>query len=266
MKLTAHAVAILVTAGSTGALAEDHAFRTDAGALELTYTVLNDEALIGNYYRTDEPVTLTRVEFAAGDGLAGNPIEIIIYSDPDSDGNPVNAALLSRTPVVVGPQTSAVNGLFVDSFDIAPTTVEGGFVVGVWIVDQLPFQGLVGYDGSWSTAASGRRLPGDFQPASFSVDPPFPANGMGGTGPIDPVGLANNLQIRLTQFNWVIRAFGDTFVASTADMNNDGQHTFSDIAAFLSMFRQSDADLNNDGQSTYADIALFLNAWLSAGE
>ncbi len=264
MKLTAHAFAIVVTAGTSCALAEDHAFRTDAGALELSYTVLNNEALIGNYYRTTEPVTLTRVEFAAGRGLAGSPIEIIIYDDPDNDGNPINAVPLSRTPATVGPQTSPVNGLFVDSFTIEPTTVEGGFLVGVWIVDQLPFQGLVGHNGSWSTAPSGRRLPGDFQPASFSVDPPFPSHGMGGTGPIDPANLANNLQIRSTQLNWVIRAYGDAFVTSIADMNNDGQHTFADIAAFLAMFQQNNADLNNDGQSTYADIFLFLNAWMAA--
>lgn len=252
---TARALTMLIASGSAlSAAGQSVDFRTDNGSKELQYTLLNEESLFGNYYSSDEAVQISRVEFAPGFGLEGSPYEVLIYNDPDNDGNPVNAELLSRTVAIVGPQMVPEGGLFVESIGIDPIEVEGGFFVAIWIKDQLPFQGLVGYNGSWYTAPSARRLPGMHQSASWAVRPPLPSNGMGGVGSLDIVDLGNNLQVEQTQLNWVIRAFGregSGTLTSPHGSAADGSHNLSTCAA----------DVNLDGQVTASDFFSWVAAF-----
>ncbi|MEL6798183.1 MAG: GC-type dockerin domain-anchored protein, partial [Planctomycetota bacterium] len=261
---------MLVAAGGVGVAAwaaaadEDHTFTTDDGVFASLYSVLNEEAFVGNYYTASEAIAIGRVEFAPGFGLEGSPYQVLIYSDPDNDGDPTNAELLSRTDAVVGSQPGALNELFVESIDIEPVEVEGGFFVAVWIQDQLPFGGLVGYDASWYTAPSARRLAGMNESVSWVVRPPLPPVGMGGVGALDIETLGNNLRVANSQQNWVIRAFGDDAPANSvgcvADVNGDGAATPGDFNAWIVAFNtgSTGCDQNGDGACTAGDF----NAWV----
>jgi hypothetical protein len=58
----------------------------------------------------------------------GAPARVVIFKDPNNDGNPMDAQLLAEVPTTIGPS----NSFF--SVDIPPTIVSGVFFVGVvWL-------------------------------------------------------------------------------------------------------------------------------------
>lgn len=254
--------------GTTGgvALGEEHTLRSDNGVYELSYTVLNSEAMIGNYYRTPSalPLELERVEVALGFGQGGRPFEVLVYQDPDNDGNPGNAVLLSRTPGTIIPDGPDPRTLKLQTVVINPVTVEGGFFVAVRLIDQ-PFT-PPNYNGDWETAPSAYRNDSSVPTNNWRITG-LPSNGaMGGITPIDVNNLAANFTTPV-QLNWVIRATGTTEQPQPtlqADMNGDGRHDMFDIAMFLGLFQQARADFTGDGVTDFFDFAAFLAAWHQA--
>lgn len=261
-------LAFCVTAASTAAAlsdtGEDHTFRTDSGMYELGYTVLAPEAFIGNYYTVPEgaDIEINSVEVALGFGLEGLGYEVIIYNDPDNDGNPINADPLSRTSATVGPDAPWFNILNFQTVDTEPTRVSGGFFVGIWIFEQ-PFQGLNGDNSDWQTAPSAYRA-SEGSGSNWVVRPALPEMG-GGNEPLDVEDLSQNLQVIQTQLNWVVRASGISVAsAMSPDMNGDGVYDMFDVLGFLALYQSGDADFNQDGTTDIFDVLAFITEWRNA--
>lgn len=86
----------------------------------------NAEMLWGNYF-TAAPGhdTITTIRIAFGSIDAGRPIDLLLFDDPDDDGNPANAVLVTQTTALTNP--AGLNA-FTD-YAIDPTAVSGGFFV-----------------------------------------------------------------------------------------------------------------------------------------
>ena len=134
--------------------------------------------LWGNYYTARPDFgRITQVQVAYGRVDAGRPVSVLVYDDPDDDGDPRNAALVAVAEGTTA-QPNANNAGSLDAFvsyDIA-AEVEGGFLVAAHLSDV---------DGRFNSA-TGR--PGD-APARRDRDT---ATGAGwlffgplGTGPLD---------------------------------------------------------------------------------
>lgn len=265
--------ATLMTALIAGAAAtaqgdvEHHTFRSDNGVRELGYTVAWSEAMIGNYYYTPngEELTITSVEVALGQGQEGRPFEVLVYNDLDNDGNPTNAVLLSSTPGTIIADAPSPSQLKLQTVQVNPVVVDGGFFVAVRLADQpWPALGM----GDFETAPSAYRLNYSAPTNNWRVSG-FPASGpMGGVTPIDTNDLSNNF-VSPVQLNWVIRVSASTSVEPTVlspDMNGDGVHDWWDVYLFMNEFVNGNADFNNDGVTNYFDIIDFLAAWHGSPE
>lgn len=263
-RMTGVAVSAGLVAMAAGvAVGGEHTLRSDNGVYELSYTVLNSEAMIGNYYRTPSglPLEIDRVEVALGFGQGGRPFEVLVYQDPDHDGNPGNAVLLSRTPGTIIADGPDPRTLKLQTVSIDPVMVEGGFFVAVRLIDQ-PYT-PPNYNGGWETAPSAYRNDYSVPTNNWRITG-VPSNGpMGGITPINVNNLAANFTTSV-QLNWVIRVTGtteDPRPTLQADMNGDGRHDMFDIAMFLDLFQQNRADFNGDGVTDFFDFAAFLAAW-----
>lgn len=251
-----------IVCGGSAAFAQDHSFLTDNGVYELSYTVANPEAMIGNYYNTpgDTEMTIDRVEVALGFGQGGRDFEVLLYNDADNDGDPTNATLVSTTVAQIAPDGTNPRVLKLQPVEIEPAAVSGGFFVAVRLADQ-PFVPPHLTPG-WDTAPSAYRLNYNAPFNNWRITG-FPSNGpAGGITPIDTADLTNNF-VAPVQLNWVIRAFGtaDAPAIMTPDMNDDGVHDMRDLMMFLNAFNQNDADFNDDGATNYFDLTLFIAAW-----
>lgn len=240
-----------------------HELRSDNGVYELSYIVANNEAMIGNYYYApgDDALVVSRVDVALGFGQGGRPFELYLYNDPDNDGDPTNAELLSTTAGTVLPGAPFARELRVQAVEIGPVEVTGGFFAAVRLADQ-PFT-PTNYNGDYSTAPSAFRLSYGGPTNNWRVVG-LPASGpMGGINPIDTVDLSTNF-VTNVQLNWVIRVSGSSVepdVVLAADMDGNGRHDWFDIALFLGVFQAGDADFNADGQTNFFDVSSFLDAW-----
>lgn len=256
-------------AATASADVDHHTLQSDNGVRELGYTVAWSEAMIGNYYHTpnDEELTITSVEVALGYGQEGRPFELLIYNDPDNDNNPTNAVLLSSTSGTIIPDAPSFNILKLQTVEIDPVVVGGGFFVGVRLADQ-PWDDPDLTMGDWETAPSAYRADYHAPTNNWRITG-LPSNGpMGGITPIDTTDLTNNF-VTSVQLNWVIRVSGTTPVAPTvlqADMNNDGVHDWWDVYLFMNLFVDGNADFNGDGVTNYFDIIDFLEAWHGSPE
>lgn len=113
-----------------------------AGAFEYRYddgmgntnqgppSTFNPDMLWGNYFEAQPGLSvITRISAAFGPtfpSLANGPVTFWLLDDPDNDFDPRNATVLASV--------QATPDVFNDNFfsvDIAPTTVSGGFFVGV---------------------------------------------------------------------------------------------------------------------------------------
>lgn len=256
-------MALACVAAAATASGVEHTFRTDNGVYELSYTVVNNEAMIGNYYYVpgDEPLTVSSVEVALGFGQGGLPFELYIYNDPDNDGNPTNAQLLSTTAGIVAPDGTNPRALRLQTVEVDPVEVTGGFFVAVRLTDQ-PYT-PPNYNGDWETAPSAYRLNYNGPTNNWRIVG-LPSNGpMGGVNPINVVNLSTNF-VSNVQLNWVIRVTGTVAEpprVMQGDMNGDGRHDLFDIAMFLDLFQSDEADFNGDGVTDFFDLAAFMSAW-----
>lgn len=262
--LRALSVAAVVGAtGSAWADGDSHTLRSDNGVYEISYTVLNNEAMIGNYYYVPDtaPLTVERVEVALGFGQGGRPFELYIYEDADDDGDPSDAQLLSTTAGVVSPDGTDPRVLRLQTVEIDPVSVEGGFFAAVRLADQ-PYT-PPNYDGSWETAPTAYRL-SSMGPTNNWRITGLPSNGpYGGITPIDVDDLSRNF-VTPVELNWVIRVTGTVGGASPAivvDMDGDGLHSIFDILMYLDLFETGSADFNGDGRTDFFDLADFVGAW-----
>lgn len=268
---TIRVLSVALAAGLAATASGDvdhHTFSSDNGVRELGYTVLNSEAMIGNYYFAPdgEDLTIGSVEVALGQGQEGRPFELLIYNDPDNDGDPTNAVLLSSTPGTIIADTPNPNSLKLQTVEIDPVTVDGGFFAAVRLADQ-PFT-PPNYNGDWETAPSARRLDYSVPTNNWRVTG-LPNNGnMGGITAIDTETLSNNF-VSSVQLNWVIRVTGTTPIEPTvlqADMNSDGVHDWWDVYLYMNEFINGSADYNGDGLTNYFDVVDFLTAWRQPAE
>lgn len=263
--LTKMGILALLAGATTATLAQEaYDYRTDNGVYELEYTVLNREAMIGNYYSAPqgEPLTIDRVEVALGFGQGGLPFEVLIYDDPDNDGDPTNATLVSTTTGSILPGDNEDRSLRVQEVLIDPVDVEDGFFVAVRLADQ-PYDPHGNNLGVYSTAPSAYRADYNAPTTNWRITGLPDEGPYGGITDIDTTDLTNNF-VSSVQLNFVIRAFGTTGADNTvmvADMNGDGVHDMFDISMFLNLFMQNDADFNGDGSTDYFDVTAFLAAW-----
>jgi hypothetical protein len=256
-------VSMACAAGAAWADGAEHTLRSDNGVYELSYTVVNNEAMIGNYYFVpgDEPLSVGSVEVALGFGQGGLPFELYIYNDPDNDGNPSNAVLLSTTQGTVAPDGTDPRVLRLQTVEVDPVDVTGGFFVAVRLTEQ-PYTPPY-YNGDWETAPSAYRLNYAGPTNNWRIVG-LPSDGpMGGINPIDVEDLSTNF-VTNVQLNWVIRVTGTVAeppLVLQGDMNGDGRHDLFDIAMFLDMFQTDNADFNGDGVTDFFDLAAFMAAW-----
>jgi hypothetical protein len=153
----------LVLAAATAARA-DVVYRHDDGSAEHLLGVLDPADLIwmSGYLEQPGGRTVSEIQFTIGRRGPRPPqpatVTLLVYEDPNDDGNPGDAVLLTALPGVV-PQFP--NQTIFQSVAIPPTTVSGRFFVGVYATltagmypvamdDQLPRQ----RETHWYTAAA----------------------------------------------------------------------------------------------------------------
>lgn len=270
------AVGVMVSASVAIATDEEHAFRLDNGMIEIEYTRASRAAAFGNYFFTPEGATvrLHTVTATVGYGQDGRAFEVLVYNDPDDDGNPANAQLVGRQASVIQPgrtsegwRTPVLQTVSLPEFEVS-----GGFFVVVHLFDQ-PFNGT-STNGTWSTAPSAYLLHGTPIGRSWAIGA-LPGD-MTGLAPLDLNNLGNNFLTRSggPSFvgNWIIRAEGTSGTGiidpdgpreCLADYNNDGGIDGADFEAFFLDWElgEAAADLNQDGGVDGADVEVFFLAW-----
>lgn len=272
---------LVATANIASAEDDLHSFQLDNGVIELEYTRVSTGAAIGNYFYTPQGATvlLTTVTTTVGYGQDGLGFEVLVYNDPDSDGNPANAVLVSRQEAVIQPGRVSENwrNAFLQTVNLPETEVSGGFFVVVHLFEQ-PFNG-VSTNGSWSTAPSAYLQHGIPLGNSWSVGA-LPGE-MSGLRPLDFDNLGNNFLTRSGGpgfvGNWIIRAEGVAGRGLTdddedparciPDYNSDGGVDGADVESFFLDWQAGEpaADVNSDGGVDGRDVETFLLLW-SQGE
>ncbi|WP_141491728.1 T9SS type A sorting domain-containing protein [Longimonas halophila] len=125
----------------------------------------------------DGAATITAIASAFGTSLAtGSPVEFLLYDDPNNDGDPTDATLL--TSVTTQSDVSGGDQLQVEP--ITPTTVSGVFFVAVLAPSSTtpaPIDETTDVGASWvGTAASGAFDTTDLSGLSPIADAGFPGN------------------------------------------------------------------------------------------
>jgi hypothetical protein len=270
------AAGVMATAGVAVGSDEEHTFRLDNGMIEIEYTRASRVAAFGNYFYTPEDATVEihTVTATVGYGQDGREFEVLVYNDPDNDGNPSNAVLVARQTSVIqaGRTSEAWRTAFLQTVTIPNAEVSGGFFVVVHLFDQ-PFNGG-SINGSWSTAPSAYLLHGVPTGRSWAISG-FPGQ-MTPLTPIDFDNLGNNFLTRSGGpgfvGNWIIRAEGTAGTGiidpdgpreCLSDYNGDGGIDGADFEAFLIDWEagESAADINQDGGVDGADVEIFFLAW-----
>jgi hypothetical protein len=172
----------------------------------------------------------------AGSLPEGTPITIIIYGDPDGDGDPTNASVLSAASHASRPTSTSTFA----TYPIRPTHVsEGGFFVAVAaFVPQRQ-----------AAARMDQNTPGVnswlFYDSELLPDP--------GAAPFI-------LRMSDSPFagTWMVRASGRTS-GCPVDLDGDGRATVFDFLAFQNAFVAGDltADFDGDLRLTILDFLAF---------
>lgn len=191
----------------------------------------------GNYFVAEpgaEWLTTIRVSFPSGMPV-GSAVTLIVFDDPDDDGDPTNAAplaLASGRSAPTGPQD------FVD-FPVRPVRIEGGFFIAA-AVRAWQRQAVARMDqdtlGVRSWLFFSEELQLDLGAAPFILrmdESPF-------------------------RGTWMVRAIGEAH-GCAADLDRDGAATFFDFLVFQEAFASGDllADFDVDGELTFFDFLAF---------
>jgi hypothetical protein len=123
------AAVVAVAAGSVSAQSFTYAAE-DGGNTDSSLSQFDANATWGNYF-TVEPgfgrISAIEVAFATGFAGAGRAVELLVYDDPDDDGDPTNAILVSQTSAgaILTPDGEPAR-YAVDAVDVT-----GGFFVAI---------------------------------------------------------------------------------------------------------------------------------------
>ena len=240
---TLPAAAILLSC-TTATLAQCPHYVLDDGSGGFTIGPSEFDAVVtwGNYFRSAAACGwLSEVSVSFPGSLpAGTPITIIVYDDPDGDGDPANAIVVSAASHL----SRATSTSSFATYAIRPTAVGGGgfFVAVAAFVpqrqavarmdqDTLGLDSWLFYDGQLLT---------DLGAAPFILrmaDSPF--NG-----------------------TWMVRASGEAD-GCPVDLDRDGSATLLDYLAFQNAFAIGDllADFDGDLVLTVFDFLAFQNAF-----
>lgn len=254
-------------------------YRVDDGTREGNYGVSGRSDMVWLNAFTVEPggEWIGSVSVVIGNGFAGSPYEVLVWSDPDGDGIPADAQVLTRAPARVRDgNTSIFNDATIDPTYIGPVGTR--FFAGVRYQDPYGNQAVIPAD-----------LGGPLNRSWIAV------------GQIDTVDV-NNLSAApvygyLTQANTLLRANGfdgvlpfdcnrnqvpdacdlasgqgtdgngdgipDQCQGCRADLNGNGEVDGADLGIILVNWGGSSglADLNGDGTIDGADLGIILVSW-----
>jgi hypothetical protein len=74
---------------------------------------------------------------------------VVLYSDPNGDGNPMDMVPLRITPIYIPPSVVVLNNTTHQVYSITPTIVTGSFFVGAFLSDrEFSFDPVIGVDTS----------------------------------------------------------------------------------------------------------------------
>ncbi len=142
---------------------------------------------------------ITQIGLSFGSSLTvGGPISLLVYNDPNNDGDPTDAVLLSRFDTTILESDSNFDEP--TFFDISPTVVTGTFFIAAMLLDVpgnagMTFHNEPGESLGRSWLGVSTTNPGTFDPADVagsSVDlAPATIDSLGAPG------------------NWVLRAIGE---------------------------------------------------------
>ncbi len=202
--------------------------------------------------------TITAVEYAWGWQMTGKPITVAIWSDPDGDGDPTDAILLS-SKVFTGPVDSWNT---VELLTVQPTFVghaNDSFFVGVLKPYDAATPSIVHFGSNYALNSGWTAVGNDLQNLNANFDLRIMSGGITG-------GWA--LRVLSTG---LFDANGDgTFdncntVVIAGDLNADGIVDLNDRDVLIAQFGLTvndalfnpAADLNGDGIVNEADVAIF---------
>jgi hypothetical protein len=217
------------------------------------------------------------VSVVIGNGFAGSPYEVLVWSDPNGDGIPADAQVLVRAPARVRDgNTSIFNAALVEPTYIGPVGTR--FFAGVLYKDPYGNQAVIPADLSGSLSRSwiavGSINTVDVNNLSAAViygylteaNTLLRANGFDGILPFDcnqnevPDGcdLANG---QGTDGNG--DGIPDQCQGCRADLNGNGEVDGADLGIILVNWggASSAADLNGDGTIDGADLGIILVSW-----
>jgi len=168
------------------------AYAYDDGVSESTIGLTNGgDIMWGNYFTAlpgHETITSIALTWSqAWQPPDGTPCTVFVYDDPDDDGNPSNATLLTSAGTVVANGGTDV----FTTVPITPTTVSGGFFVSALITHAAglypaSIDATTSAGGSWVTANT---TPGAFDVNTLTNNDVPPAR-------IDDIGFPGNFMVR----------------------------------------------------------------------
>lgn len=124
-------VGLVLVGSAGGALAGSFVYRADRGGnTNAGPAGFDANATWGNYFHAEpgfETITALRFSFGTDFADAGRSLELLVYEDPDDDGDPTNAVLVSQTnsAAVLTPNDEVIE------YAIDPVSISGGFFVAV---------------------------------------------------------------------------------------------------------------------------------------
>lgn len=228
--MTRATLALATAALCSPALAQ-HVYRTDDGHPDGLVTTSFSGLLLLNYYTVEPPHDEITQIVLSNPAAEVASAEVLVWDDPDDDGDPSNAELISATPF------SAAAGAFaLVSVDIPPARVEGGFCIGVLLQGGGGTEGPRMHMDRTVPAGAAWILTGEaLDPADLSA--------------IKPPAIAAN---------WFIRAVAGE-VMCYADCDDSGEVDFFDFLCFQQAFaaRDPQADCDGSGDFTFFDFLCF---------
>ncbi|MEQ8845967.1 MAG: GC-type dockerin domain-anchored protein [Phycisphaerales bacterium] len=240
---TATAVLVFITLTAPNALAQcDYALDDGSGGFTIGPSEFDAVVTWGNYFRPSTACGWLREVSVSFPGSlpVGTPLTVLVYLDPDGDGDPTNANLVSAASHA----SRATSTSTFATYAIRPTAVgDAGFFVAIAAFvpqrqavarmdqDTLGVDSWLFYDGELLT---------DLGAAPFILrmaDSPF--NG-----------------------TWMVRASAEA-TGCTVDLDGDGSATVFDFLEFQNAFSAGDlrADFDNDLALSLFDFLAFQNAF-----
>jgi len=202
--------------------------------------------------------TITAINVAFGDIPNGTTATAYLWLDPDADGDPDDAVVLSSlTSSIANANPGTPVGM--DHFDIPDVTLNAGDIVfaGV-IMDILPADrpARLDLDGADQPVITYPPM-GHAWVAGDTLSSIGPNNLGAAQLPVAPITTAFGFD-----GNWIVRMDASSPVPPCpTDLNGDGVTDAADLARLLSAWGTGSIDFNGDGATDAAELAAMLSAW-----